>query len=143
MKNTFTYRIDNYDKFISELLAIVDTTVDCKCNSIDPTLLKSEYFGKLENDQFTIYHSSCELAINGEKKGNNLILNFYFPKRFNSIFDIILFTIVGGSIMYDINFFMGLAVCLFVIIQKSFVFYSEEKKKHIFLQKIEEILEKC
>jgi hypothetical protein len=140
MKKIYKYRIEDSDKFKNEFTEIVDTTVDCKCNAIDTSLLKSEYFGKIESDKFTITHKSCEMLILGNIKDQKLTIEFNFPNRFNALFDIILFTLVGASIMYDINFYIGLAIVLFVIIQKFVIFSSEEQKKKEFLKKIEDII---
>jgi hypothetical protein len=138
-KNTFKYKIIDFDKFKDEFIRIVDTTIDCNCNSVDPSEIKVDYFGKFESNQFTIYHKRCDIMIFGSIKEQELTIEFNFPNRYNAIFDIILFTLVGISIMCDINFYLGLAICLFVIIQKLIFYFSEEKRKKEFLKKMDEI----
>jgi len=139
MQTTIKLKYNSFDKFKCALNSFVETNVDLNDCDFEPDKLKEEFFGSFDNKDFTIYHKNTEIVIVGQLIDNELSITFTFPNRWNYVFDIIIFTLVGISIMVDINLYLGLAVTLFVLIQKFYLIRNEEKTKRIFLKKMEEL----
>jgi hypothetical protein len=139
MQTTIKLKYNSFDKFKCALNSFVETNVDLTDCNFEPDKLKEEFFGSFDHCEFTVYHKNTEIIIVGKLVENELSITFTFPNRWNYVFDIIIFTLVGISIMVDINLYLGLAVTLFVLIQKFFLVRNEEKTKRVFLKKMEEL----
>ncbi len=139
-KRTYQFKIKDLAEFKKGLEPYVDTSVDCYDKSFDPLLLEKDFFGQFEKNEFNIFHKKCDIEISGEVKDEYLFLNFSFPNRLNIFFDIVVYSVVGISIMYDINLLLGLTITLLALIWKSYDIYYEEIKKKAILKRIQEII---
>ena len=140
MQNTIKIKLINCNKLKCGINSFVETNIDLTDCSLEPDNIKTDFFGKYDDGGFTIYSKNAEMVIVGQINENELSIDISFPNRWNYLFDIVIFTLVGLSIMYDISTYLGLAVMLFVYVQKFFVFRNEESTKKQFLLKINEVI---
>jgi len=147
MRTIYSYRIRDYDKFLTGFAQLVDTSVDSSDFVINPKLTSSDYFGTIQFGKFTIYrpyswflYHGIVLKINGEITETHLCFDIIYPRRWVFIANAFFISLFSFFVMSSLDLYVGLAILLVIALQFSLLFRFYAKCKSNFIRTIEEIL---
>jgi hypothetical protein len=141
------YRIDNLERFETEFLSLVDTSVDYSDFSGNPWITKFDYFGKFNWGKFTIYQKDTlflrpivVLKIDGEIVKNLLSLRISYFQLWIFLANTILLTLLSIFMMFKLPLYFGLVLLLITIVQTFWWASLTGKWKQKFVSQIEKII---
>ena len=148
MSSNIHYKIDNLERFETEFLSLVDTSVDYSDFSGNPWTTKFDYFGKFNWGNFTIYQIDSiflrpriVLKIDGEINENLLSVRISYYQLWIFLANTIFLTLFSIFLMFKLPLYFGLVLLLITIVQTSWWIRQFSKWKQKFLGQIEKIIE--
>jgi hypothetical protein len=149
LKSTFTFKIEDFDKFYKEFVDLVDISVDLSDYRLNPWNTKSDYFGKLQFGKFVIYNQHKHflkrrivLKIVGEINENSMTLFISYYYLWIFIINVLFLTLFSLFLMIKLDVVIGLGLLLINIIQTCFIIDNYIDRKKDFLKLIEKMIDK-